>query len=174
MGISRDISERKKMEEKLQELSKRDYLTGLFNDRYFYEKLGEEIDRFKRYKEVFSLLYIDIDGFKLCNDTYGHLEGDKVLRILSKILQRSLRKVDSAYRIGGEEFVVMLPHTSKEEAGKVAERICEDVHQRLYPRYGITVSIGVADSKVDDVVRTADEAMYEAKRRGKNRVWVAG
>jgi len=67
----------------------------------------------------------------------------------------------------------MLPHTSKEKAKKVAMRICEDVRERLYPRYGITVSIGVADSKVDDVVKVADKAMYEAKRRGKDRVWIA-
>jgi len=173
IGILFDITERKEAEKILWELSRRDYLTGLFNYRYFYEKLREEMDRFRRYGEVFSLLYIDIDSFKTCNDTYGHLEGDKVLRILSKILQKSLRKIDSAYRVGGEEFVVMLPHTSKEKAKKVAMRICEDVRERLYPRYGITVSIGVADSKVDDVVKVADKAMYEAKRRGKDRVWIA-
>jgi len=163
-----------KAEETLRELVRKDPLTGLFNYRYFYRKLEEQKDRFKRYKEVYSLLYIDIDNFKKCNDTYGHQEGNKVLQILSKILKDNLRKTDSAYRLGGEEFAVLLPHTSKEKARKVAERIQREIRDKIYPQYKVTVSIGIADSKDDeDVVRRADGAMYEAKRKGKDRIWVA-
>lgn len=173
IGTVLDVTKHKETEKFLLELSRRDYLTGLFNERYFYEKLQEEIDRFKRYNNyAFSLLYIDIDGFKFCNDTYGHLEGDKVLQNLGEILQKSLRKMDSAYRVGGEEFVVMLPHTLKEEASTVAERVRKKVEEKLYPRYNITVSIGVADCRTKDIVKVADKAMYEAKKRGKNKVWV--
>ena len=168
-----DVTERKKMEEKLRDLTIKDYLTGLFNYRYFNERIKEQINLFKRYGEVFSLLYIDIDGFKNCNDTYGHQKGDEILQSIGKIFRDNLRDTDSAYRIGGEEFVIILTHTSKEQARKVAERIREQVHQKLYPFYKITVSIGVADSKIgEEVVKIADEAMYEAKRKGKNRVYV--
>lgn len=163
-----------KAEETLQELVRKDYLTGLFNYRCFCQNLEEQKDRFKRYGEVYSLIYLDIDNFKECNDTYGHQEGDKVLQILSKILKDNLRKIDSAYRLGGEEFAVLLPHTSKEKAKKVAERILKKVHQDLYPKYKVTVSIGIADSIDDeDVVRAADKAMYEAKRKGKDKIWVS-
>jgi len=189
MGISRDITERKEEQDQIENLGRlhrllgrsinrsktikqlsSTVLTGLFNYRYFYQRLQEQKDRLKRYAEVYSLLYIDIDNFKKCNDTYGHLEGDRVLKILSRILKDNLRKTDSAYRVRGEEFAVLLPHTSKEKAKKVAERIQREVRDKLYPQYKITVSIGVANSKDDeDVVRKADEA----KRKGKDRIWVA-
>ncbi len=174
IGISRDITERKELEEKLQNLAIRDYLTDLYNHRYFYQKLNEQINRNKRYKEVYSLIYLDIDNFKACNDTYGHLEGDKILQIMGKILHSFLRKTDSAYRYGGEEFAVLLPHTYKEQAKPVAERIRERIQSKLYSKYKITISAGVADSKTNkDVIGAADMAMYEAKREGKNKVKVA-
>jgi len=164
-----------KAEEELRNIAIRDYLTGLYNHRYFYEKLEEEKGRNERYKEFFSLLYLDIDDFKLYNDTYGHIEGDKILKTLGKVLRRCLRKVDSAYRYGGDEFVVLLPHTYKDQAKKVAERIREEIRRELYPIHKITVSIGVADSRTsEDVIKAADRAMYEAKREGKDRVKVAG
>jgi len=173
MGISHDITERKKIEEKLRELAIKDSLTDLYNYRHFYQKLKEQINRSGRYKEVYSLIYLDIDNFKACNDTYGHLEGDKVLKILSEILEFHLRKTDSAYRYGGEEFVIMLPHTYKEQVKQVAERIREEVHRKLYPKYKITISAGISDSKTSkDVIKAADMAMYEAKREGKNKVKV--
>ena len=164
-----------KTEEELRDLTIKDYLTGLYNHRYFYQKLGEEKGRSERYGEVYSLLYLDIDGFKACNDTYGHLEGDKVLRILGNILQSHLRKkVDSAYRYGGDEFVIMLPYLSKKEAQQVAARISKEIHHNLYPKYRITVSIGISDSKTSkNIVEAADKAMYEAKREGKGRIKIA-
>jgi len=164
-----------KAEEELRNIAIRDYLTGLYNHRYFYEKLEEEKGRNERYKEFFSLLYLDIDDFKVYNDTYGHIEGDKILKTLGKVLRRCLRKMDSAYRYGGDEFVVLLPHTYKDQAKKVAERIREEIRRELYPIHKITVSIGVADSRTsEDVIKAADRAMYEAKREGKDRVKVAG
>lgn len=163
-----------KVEAELQELVRKDSLTGLYNYRHFCQKIEEQKSRKKRYGEIYSLLYIDVDGFKSINDTYGHQEGDKVLQKLAKILQDYLRKADSAYRYGGEEFVILLPYTSKEQAQGVAERIREKVYHSFYPHYRITVSIGVVDSREGDkdIVGRADEAMYRAKRKGKNRVEV--
>jgi len=158
-------------EEKLRELTQKDYLTGLYNHQYFWKKFEEQKTREERYGEVYSVIYLDIDNFKVCNDTYGHIEGDKVLKIMGEVLRGSLRKIDSAYRYGGEEFVVLLPHTYKEQAKKLAKRIQYKIHRRLYPKYKITVSIGVTDSRTNkDAVRLADEAMYEAKREGKNKI----
>lgn len=175
-GIAEEIAvafRKIKIEEKLQNLVRKDYLTGLYNHRYFYQKIDEQKSRGKRYNEIYSLLYIDVDGFKSFNDTYGHLKGDEVLRSLSKIFKDCLRKTDSAYRYGGEEFVILLPHISKEQAKKVAERIREKVYCYFSPKYRITVSIGVTDSQIDgDIVGRADAAMYKAKRKGKNRVEV--
>ncbi|MCD6574951.1 diguanylate cyclase [Candidatus Aerophobetes bacterium] len=176
-NISEDIAAgitKIRAEETLRELVARDPLTGPFNYRCFCQMLEEEKERSRRYREVYSFLYIDIDNFKECNDTYGHQEGDKVLQIISGILKNHLRKIDSAYRLGGEEFGVLLPHTSKKEAEKVAKRIQKEIHQKLYPQYKITVSMGVADSRDgSDVVKKADAAMYEAKRKGKDRICVA-
>ncbi len=163
-----------KAEEKLRFLAQRDPVTGLYNYRTLQEKLEEQKMRAKRYNEVYSVIYLDIDDFKSCNDIYGHAEGDKVLRILGEILISSLRKLDSAYRYGGEEFVIILPHTSKEEAKEVAERIQREVYRKLYSEYKITLSIGVADSTINgDVIGTADKTMYEAKREGKNKIKIA-
>lgn len=160
-------------EEALRELARRDCLTALYNHQYFWKKLEEQKSRDERYGEAYSVIYIDIDNFKHFNDTYGHLEGDKVLRVMGDILTASLRRADSAYRYGGEEFVVLLPHTYKQQATVLAHRIKDEVYRKLYLKYEITVSIGVADSSTGkDTVRTADRAMYEAKRKGKNRIKV--
>jgi len=158
-------------ERKIKELAIKDYLTGLYNRRYFQQKLKEQKIRNKRYGEVYSIIYLDIDNFKECNDTYGHLEGDSILQILGKILRTSLREVDFASRYGGEEFVIILPHAYKEEAKQIAERIYKKIHQSLYPKYKITVSMGIADSTTsENVVDAADKTMYEAKREGKDMI----
>lgn len=162
-----------KAEEGLLELSQKDHLTGLYNHQYLWEKIEEQQHRDRRYGEIYSVIYLDIDNFKAYNDTYGHLEGDKVLKNMGEILREALRNPDSAYRYGGEEFVVLLPHTTKEQALKVAGRIRDEVHHRLCHSYEITVSIGITDSRVNkNVVRAADRAMYQAKREGKNRIKV--
>jgi len=171
--VAQNITQIKEMERKLRNLSHTDYLTGLYNTRYFYKKIKEEIQRSQRYKVPFSLLYIDIDNFKRCNDVHGHQTGDQVLQKFSKMLNSQLRNIDSAFRYGGEEFIVLLPHTGEKEAREVTERIRRKVEQHLFPLYGITLSIGVAQYQVgEDIVEQADRAMYRAKRQGKNKVCV--
>lgn len=175
VSIGQNITKKKRKEKALQEMAIKDHLTGLYNQRYFYQILKEQEKRAKRYKEVYSLLYLDIDNFKECNDIYGHLEGDKVLKTLGRIIKNNIRNSDYACRYGGEEFVILLLNTPKEKAKEVAERIRREIYQKLYPKYKITVSIGIADStnEKDNLVKLSDEAMYKAKRKGKNRIEVS-
>ena len=172
--------ERVHMLEKLKRLSITDGLTKLYNSRYFYNQLKTEIDRTSRYQRPLSLLLLDIDQFKEYNDSFGHLEGDKVLVRLGEVIKSCLRKMDTAYRYGGEEFTVILPETEGDEAATVAERIRAAVESdRFYPGsesepVSITISIGVAeydkDEEVAIFVQRADKAMYLSKQAGRNRV----
>ena len=172
--------ERTQMLEKLKRLSITDGLTKLYNSRYFYNQLKIEIDRTERYQRPLSLLLLDIDKFKDYNDTYGHLEGDQVLIRLGQVIRSCLRKMDSAYRYGGEEFTVILPETEGDEAATVAERIRTAVEmERFTPvkdgdPISITISIGVTEyNRKEEValfVQRADKAMYQSKQAGRNRV----
>lgn len=173
--------ERNRMLEKLQRLAITDGLTTLFNSRHFYSQLELEADRSIRYKHPLALLLIDIDRFKEFNDSFGHLEGDKVLVRFSQILKSCLRANDSAYRYGGEEFTVILPETAAEEARTVAQRIRAALEtERFLPPPGRpvsrTISIGVTEyGPMEDMtafIRRADEAMYISKQNGRNRVSV--
>jgi len=172
-------NELRENEKKYKKLSITDGLTGLYNSRHFYAQLSFEIDRFNRYKEPLSLLMVDIDNFKDYNDTYGHLEGDKVLIRLGQVMLKCLRATDSAYRYGGEEFILILPETEGTAAVKLAERIrAEFKKAALFPdkkiRVHKTISIGVAQYEYGEVlsvfVNRADQNMYQAKEDGKNRV----
>jgi len=167
------------MLEKLKKLSITDGLTQLFNSRHFYNQLKGEIERFNRYGHQLSLLLLDIDNFKDFNDTYGHLEGDKILVRLGRIIKSCLRKMDTAYRYGGEEFTIILPGTHGEEARTVAERLraavtAEDFTDGRDPDLGITVSIGVTqyhqEEEIANFVQRADQAMYQSKQAGRNQV----
>jgi diguanylate cyclase (GGDEF)-like protein len=168
------------MLEKLKRLSITDGLTKLYNSRYFYNQLKIEIDRTSRYQRPLSLLLLDIDKFKEYNDGYGHLEGDKILIRLGQIIKTCLRKMDTAYRYGGEEFTIILPETEGDEAATVAERIRSAVEaERFYPQsenepVSITVSIGVTEfsgkEEIAVFVQRADKAMYQSKQSGRNRV----
>lgn len=172
--------ERVHMLEKLKRLSITDGLTQLYNSRYFYNQLKAEIDRTSRYQRPLSLLLLDIDRFKEYNDSHGHLEGDKVLVRLGQVIKSCLRKMDSAYRYGGEEFTVILPETEGDEAATVAERIraCveeEDfIPEKIDIPIAITVSVGVTEyylgEEVAVLVQRADQAMYLSKQGGRNRV----
>ena len=171
--------ERVHMLEELRKLSITDGLTQLYNSRYFYTQLKGEIERFNRYGHQLSLLLLDIDHFKEFNDAYGHLEGDKVLARIARIIKSCLRKMDSAYRYGGEEFTVILPGTHGEEARTVAERLrvavaAERFSGAKHSDLTITISIGVAQyrqaEKISTFVRRADQAMYRSKEAGRNRV----
>ncbi len=172
--------ERIQMLEKLKRLSITDGLTKLYNSRYFYNQLKIEIDRTERYQRPLSLLLLDIDKFKEYNDSYGHLEGDQVLIRLGQVIKSCLRKMDTAYRYGGEEFTVILPETGGDEAATVAERIRAAVETELFtPRkngetVNISISIGVTEYNLQEeiavFVQRADKAMYQSKQAGRNRV----
>jgi len=171
--VAQDITGIEGAKRELRRLIYTDYLTGLYNTRYLYKKMGEETEKSKRYKDAFSLLYVDIDNFKHHNDVYGHRSGDQLLQKFSEILNSQLREKDSAFRYGGEEFIVLLPQTRKEKAWEVAVGLRKNVEQQLSLDYGITVSIGVAQYQPGkDVIEQADQAMYRAKREQKNRVCV--
>jgi len=171
--------ERTRMMQKLQKLAITDGLTKLYNSRSFYTQLELEVDRFNRYKHPLSLLLLDIDHFKDYNDTYGHLEGDKVLVRFSQIIKSCLRTNDSAYRYGGEEFTVILPETGGEEAKTVAQRIRKTLEaEKFEPLPGsqvkITISIGVTQyhpkEELSAFIQRADKAMYLSKENGRNKV----
>jgi two-component system cell cycle response regulator len=173
--------ERNRMMEKLQKLAVTDGLTGLFNSRHFFTQLELEVDRSSRYKHPLSLLLIDIDHFKDYNDSFGHLEGDKVLVRFSQILRSCLRANDSAFRYGGEEFTVILPETGAEMARTVAQRIRTAVETEIFtPPTGRsvskTISIGVTEccpsEEMTAFINRADAAMYLSKQNGRNRVSV--
>lgn len=175
----RTIEELSEKQRRLIELSITDDLTGLYNARYFYRRLEEEIARSRRYGRPLSLLFIDLDDFKRFNDTYGHLAGDRVLRKVARVLKESLRENDSAYRYGGEEFVIILPETGAEEGCVAAERVrrrIEDCSFRGEEKVKVTASVGVVEYRegdaIEDFVRRADQAMYRAKAEGKNRVFL--
>ncbi|MGA6925791.1 MAG: diguanylate cyclase [Desulfosarcina sp.] len=171
--------ERVQMLEKLKKLSITDGLTQLFNSRHFYSQLKGEIERVNRYGHKLSLLLLDIDNFKEYNDTYGHLEGDKVLLRIGRIIRACLRKMDTAYRYGGEEFTVILPGTHAEEATTVAERLraavaAEDFFDGIGTGVRVTISIGVTqyrqEEEIASFVQRADQAMYQSKQGGRNMV----
>ena len=140
------------------------------------EFLEREVERAKRYKKPLSILLLDIDDFKRINDTQGHLVGDKVLKELVEEIRKNVRRVDMLGRYGGEEFVVVLPETGLREAKKVAEKIRKRVERKNFTHsLKVTISIGVAEldllkDTVDFLLSKADNAMYVAKRKGKNNV----
>lgn len=170
---------------KIKQLADTDSLTGLWNRRVFYDRLQQEIERCKRYGNKLALLYLDIDDFKLYNDQFGHVEGDKVLKQLAGIMQTQIRKSDLSFRIGGEEFVIICPETEPAKAVELAERIRNAFSSHTFlpedanginNKVSKTVSIGVyvrqKEESIDSMVTNADRAMYKAKEKGKNRVFV--
>lgn len=152
-----------------------DGLTGLYNHRHFHKILEQEIARCSRQATVLSLIMMDLDHFKAYNDTFGHLEGDKILRGMGECLTSTSRSGDTAFRYGGEEFAVILPGTSLENAFKAAERIREATEHKLNSEgMSVTVSLGIASWPADgvtkeDVIACADAALYLAKQMGRNR-----
>jgi diguanylate cyclase (GGDEF)-like protein len=167
--------------EKIRQLAFKDGLTGLFNRRFFEMRILEEIERTTRYKGSMSVVMIDIDHFKRINDEFGHLLGDEVLRQVSNILAQHLRKLDFVCRFGGEEFAIILPETPGDNAVAVADklrRVVEGWHFPGVPR-PVTISAGVAATPMhgknrDEIIRSADMAMYSAKQSGRNLVVYAG
>mgnify|MGYP000539573572 CR=1 FL=1 len=166
------------MHEEITNLALTDGLTGLNNHRHFQERLKEEVERTKRYGRELSLLILDIDQFKVFNDTYGHQAGDMVLRAIASIISGEMRRTDFAARYGGEEFSIILPETGYKDAGVFAERIRRKIAETPLSLLGeekvfITVSIGFAsmgDNTKDknELIEMADRALYLAKNRGRN------
>ena len=174
-----DITNRKEREKTLQNQADRDPLTGIYNRRYFEQKMPEKIQQAHIKQQPFAVLMLDADHFKNINDEYGHKTGDKVLIEMAQVVERSLRVDDVVARFGGEEFVVFLNNVTEDVAVMVANRLREAVGNLVvYSDDGRpvtwTVSIGVAPSKVsahaDLMIKMADDAMYEAKKEGRNRV----
>jgi len=159
--------------------SRIDELTGLFNRRHFEERLKEEMSRHSRVDGPFALLMLDLDSFKAYNDMYGHPSGDKLLRLVGSLVTLSIRDADQAFRYGGDEFAVILPRTSPEEAYVVAERMRTHIAREMEAKQsGVTCSIGLASYPADGVmagelVSTADAALYYAKNTGGNRTYIS-
>lgn len=164
-----------------------DALTGLFNRRHMQSVLADERRRAERYGHVLSLIMLDVDGFKNYNDTYGHPQGDVLLKQLAEILRENVRNVDIVGRYGGEEFIIVMPETSKDEAFYTAERLRNAVADSVFPGHAgdvdsivrKSISLGVASFPIDTddahtLVSKADQALYRAKHAGRNRTVLAG
>ncbi len=166
----------KKSLEAEEDSARTDFLTGVGNVRDFYETASAELLRAKRYRRPFTVVYLDLDDFKLINDRMGHHVGDKVLRCIAHNIQSSLRATDKVARLGGDEFVLLLPESDPDAAGAVVRRLhrrLRDVLRRNH--WPVTVSMGTAaflkpPATVDEMLRQADQLMYLAKRSGKNRI----
>lgn len=156
---------------KYQDLSMTDGLTGVFNHRYFHELLSLEITRLRRYSAPVSLLMIDIDYFKKYNDTHGHVAGDEILHNIAQAMVKSVRNLDTVCRYGGEEFVIILAQTNKEQALVVCQRLMRLIRTRL----PVTISVGLTSAPEDTnskekLLEAADAALYQSKGFGRNRV----
>ncbi len=183
-AVSRNITNRKRIERELEESEKKykalsiiDGLTQLYNSRHFYAQLKIEIERSNRYGQPLTLLVLDLDDFKVFNDTYGHIEGDQVLFQLGLVVKKCLRHTDSAYRYGGEEFTIILPMTTNTNGIFTAERIRKAFKKISFspvPDQSVqmTVSTGLAQYKTgEDItafVTRVDQLMYTAKKKGKD------
>jgi diguanylate cyclase (GGDEF)-like protein len=163
--------------ERAKELAYLDGLTGIFNRRFFEMRITEELERANRYTTQLSVIMLDIDHFKRLNDEFGHLLGDEVLRQVSTIFRQQVRKGDVVCRFGGEEFALLLPQTSGEQAQEAAEKLRRLVENWNFPGVPrpVTISAGIAcypenGRTRDQIVSSADAALYSAKQTGRNRV----
>jgi len=159
-----------------------DSLTDLLNRRHFISLAQEETERSRNNRDHFSLIMIDVDNLKKINDTLGHKMGDQVLQIFASTLRQSVRSGDIAGRVGGDEFIVLLPESDEMNAEKFAERLCQGLlTSPIYSEKGritVTASMGIAefsgedDLTLDELMERADQALYQAKRQGRNQVCV--
>jgi diguanylate cyclase (GGDEF)-like protein len=180
LGVAFLINRVTESERQLVRIATTDPLTGIFNRRHFLSLAGREQQRAERYGTTFSLLMLDIDHFKRINDTYGHPVGDEAIKAMAGAASKYLRPTDVIGRFGGEEFVVLLPHTDEPGAIIAAERIREAVSQVMVQAgdkvVTFTVSIGAATHakrvKIDQLLECADQALYAAKQGGRNQVRV--
>ncbi|MFK9080453.1 GGDEF domain-containing protein [Pseudomonas neuropathica] len=182
VGIAEDITDKKQLESELQRLATTDALTRSSNRRHFFEGAEQEFEQARQQGTPLSFLMLDIDDFKVINDTYGHQEGDNVLQHIADSGRAALRRGDLFGRIGGEEFAAVFPGCTPQMALQVAERVQREIQSLSFNRdgqtFGITVSQGLTsltaeDESVENLFARADAAMYEAKRQGKNRIITA-
>jgi diguanylate cyclase (GGDEF)-like protein len=155
-----------------------DPVTGLFTRRIFEERLGAEVQRAHRHQEPLALLLVDIDDFKLVNDRFGHLEGDRALRGVGDVFREAVRIFDVCARLGGDEFVILMPRATMSVALRIAERVRERVQRRFDGEpFGVTISIGAAAlgpaGRPQDLIADADRRLRAAKVRGKNAIDVS-
>lgn len=160
-------------------LSLTDPLTGAFNRRHMDSSLADAIERHRRTRSPASLVLIDIDHFKAVNDRFGHDAGDRVLKAIVTLIGRRSRKLDQLFRMGGEEFLLLLPDTEATDAMVVAEHVRTAIaRERLLPNWRVTVSVGVSQlhsrDRADDWLKRVDDAMYRAKAAGRNRMVATG
>ncbi|WP_144392186.1 GGDEF domain-containing protein [Pleionea sediminis] len=177
--IERDLSDRKSREEQLYQKATIDGLTKIFNRQHTYQLATKTLEKTIRYQEHLCLLLLDIDHFKAVNDTYGHQVGDDVLTKLASILKEQVRKADILGRVGGEEFLIVLPEIAQDEALIFAERIRKCVKQADWSSLGLkdklTISIGLACYKhnsLEELIKHADKALYQAKNDGRDQVQI--
>jgi diguanylate cyclase (GGDEF)-like protein/PAS domain S-box-containing protein len=179
VGIAEDITDKKQLETELQRLATTDGLTQSSNRRHFFDCAHREFEQARQQGTPLAFLLLDIDDFKVINDTYGHQEGDNVLQRIAECGRGALRRGDVFGRIGGEEFAAVFPGCAPDMAMQVAERLQREIQRLSFHHddqtFGITVSQGLTsltaeDESVDNLFARADAAMYEAKRQGKNRI----
>lgn len=166
--------------DRMKQLAYVDGLTGIHNRRFFELRIVEELERAGRFQGRMSVIMVDIDNFKRVNDEFGHLLGDEVLRAVSSLMKQQLRKMDIVCRYGGEEFAIVAPEISSENAFRVAEKLRRKIESHHFPGVPrpVTISCGVADYPThgmtrDEVVAAADAALYAAKEAGRNKVRAA-
>ncbi len=171
--------ERALLLKEMEKLAITDALTGLYNSRQFFHQIKQEIKRYDRYSRSLSMLILDIDFFKKYNDTWGHLEGDKVLMNIGRIINSCMRSMDTAYRYGGEEFAILLPETGIKKACLVGARIKDNIASEIFrPEPGktqsVTVSIGACELMNGEdftaFIKRTDKAMYKSKETGRNKL----
>ncbi|MEW6698031.1 MAG: GGDEF domain-containing protein [Bacillota bacterium] len=166
------------LNKKFENLSITDALTGLYNHRYFAEKMQKEIDLCSYMKKEMCLIMLDVDFFKSYNDNYGHPAGDVVLKTMGRIFRQVVRPKDIVARYGGEEFAFILPDTNLQEGIQLGERIRRSVENAVFPHRVVTASLGIANypahtTNAKELLKLADKALYQAKSAGRNRVGVA-
>ncbi len=182
-GLITNIDEEKELQQKLEYLSVTDELTGLYNRRHFLQKLDEFTNASERYGTTFSLMSLDIDFFKNINDSWGHPMGDEVLRQIARLIRERTRKSDIIARTGGEEFIVLMPSTSLDNARHLAQTLRGAIEKEVFvardgTRFHTTISAGVVCwsrslATVEDLLSVCDQSLYAAKRAGRNRVVVS-
>jgi diguanylate cyclase (GGDEF)-like protein len=176
------LQQSKANQEELERIANYDSLTGLLNRRAVMQKLDEQVQHAKRYEEPLSIIMLDIDHFKKVNDRYGHIIGDNVLEKVASVISSVVRATDIVGRYGGEEFIVILPHTEGSVTLTVSERIRKAVEEAEMvgsngDTFSVTVSQGVGsyiqDEDINSLIQRADAALYQAKENGRNRVELA-